>query len=121
MKTLNGLVTDSLSIGQLLSVPSGLSDVNIYTVSKGDTLYSIAKKFDKTVDEIKEANMLNSNLLSIGQKLVIPKKEEFTYVVKAGDTLYKVSKDFNTTVEELKRLNNLKNDIISIGQILIIK
>ena len=42
-----------------------------YTVKSGDNLYSIARKFNTTVDSIKKKNNLNSNLLSVGQKLVI--------------------------------------------------
>jgi len=121
LKAINNLANDNLAIGQLLNVPSGLSSVNTYTVGKGDTLYSIAKKFDTTVDELKDTNNLTSNMLSIGQKLIIPLEEENTYVVKAGDTLYKIARDFNITVDELRRLNNLTSDILSIGQILIIK
>jgi len=41
-----------------------------YTVKKGDTLYSIAKKFNTTVAKIKEINGLKSNTISIGQKLL---------------------------------------------------
>ena len=121
LKAINNLTNDNLAIGQLLNVPSGLSAVNAYTVGKGDTLYSIAKKFGTTVDKIKNVNNLDSNMLSIGQKLIIPKEEENTYVVKAGDTLYKIARDFNITVDELKKLNNLVTDVLSIGQILMIK
>ena len=121
LKTINNLTSDTLAIGQLLNVPSGLSTVNTYIVDKGDTLYSIAKKFDTTIDKIKDTNKLANNMLSIGQKLIIPLKEENTYVVKAGDTLYKIAKDFNITVDELKKLNNLVTDVLSIGQILMLK
>jgi len=121
LKAINNLTNDNLAIGQLLNVPSGLSSVNTYIVSKGDTLYSIAKKFDTTVDKIKGVNNLTNNMLSIGQKIIIPLEEENTYVVKAGDTLYKIARDFNITVDELKRLNNLVGDVLSIGQILMIK
>ena len=121
LKTINNLTNDNLAIGQLLNVPSGLSSVNTYTVSKGDTLYSIAKKFDITVDKIKNVNNLENNMLSIGQKLIIPLEEVNTYVVKAGDTLYKIARDFNITVDELKKLNNLVGDVLSIGQILMVK
>ena len=121
LKAINNLTNDNLAIGQLLNVPSGLSNVNTYIVDKGDTLYSIAKKFDTTIDKIKNVNNLSSNMLSIGQKLIIPLEEENTYVVKAGDTLYKIARDFNITVDELKKLNNLVTDVLSIGQILMIK
>jgi LysM repeat protein len=88
LKAINNLQGDSLVVGELLKVPSGLSLTNSYVVSNGDTLYSIAKKFGTTVDKIKDDNKLTSNMLSIGQKLIIPFKEDLTYVVKAGDTIF---------------------------------
>ena len=121
LKNLNNLVDNTLSIGQILEVPSGLSSYNSYIVDKGDTLYSIAKKFDTSVNKLKELNNLSSNMLSIGQKLLIPIGEETTYVVKSGDTLYSIAREFNTTVDKLKELNNLSNNTLSIGQILIVK
>lgn len=121
LKNLNNLVDNTLSIGQILEVPSGLSSYNSYIVDKGDTLYSIAKKFDTSVNKLKELNNLSSNMLSIGQKLLISIGEETTYVVKAGDTLYSIAREFNTTVDKLKELNNLSNNTLSIGQILIVK
>ena len=121
LKKLNDLTDDNLVVGQLLSVPSGLSTANTYIVSIGDTLYSIAKEFNTSVDKLKEINNLSNNLLSIGQKLFIPVVEEMTYVVKKGDTLYSIAKNFNISVDELKKLNNLTNNTLSIGQILIVK
>ena len=120
LKTINNLVNDNLSIGQLLNVPSGLSLVNSYIVEKGDTLYSVAKKFDISVNKLKEYNNLSSNLLNIGQKLLIPIGGDTTYVVKAGDTLYSIAREYNITVDKLKELNNLVDNNISIGQILIV-
>ena len=121
LKNLNNLTSDILSVGQLLNVPSGLKNVNTYTVGSGDTLYGIAKKFNTSVNEIKDVNNLSSNMLSIGQKLIIPKVVDTTYVVKKGDTLYGIAMDNNTTVDTLKRLNNLTSNELSIGQILIVK
>ena len=121
LKTINNLNNNNLAVGQLLNVPSGLSLVNSYIVEKGDTLYSIAKKFDISVNKLKEYNNLNNNLLNVGQKILIPIDEDTTYIVKSGDTLYKIAREFNTSVDEIKRLNNLGNNILSIGQILIVK
>ena len=42
-----------------------------YTVDKGDTLYSIARKHDLTVEELKQLNRLRSNHLSVGQELIV--------------------------------------------------
>lgn len=94
-----------------------------YVVKKGDTLYAIAKKFGMTVDKLKDLNNLNSNILSIGQQLLVTDKyisEDNTYVVKSGDTLYSIAKKYKTTVLRIKELNNLSSDILSIGQKLII-
>ncbi len=81
----NNLINNNLSIGQVLKlrVPSnGVGAVEEcfgeeyipnekYIVKKGDSLYSIAKKFNTTVDSIKRKNNLKSNLLSIGEELII--------------------------------------------------
>lgn len=63
---------------------------DFYIVEKGDSLWSISKKFGVTVDQLKELNNLTSNLLSVGQLLKIPTKEtsDDHYVVKSGDTLF---------------------------------
>lgn len=103
--------------------PSGVS-TNTYIVKSGDSLYSIARKFNTTVDELKRLNNLSSNLLNIGQVLKVPKSasSEITstidYVVKSGDNLYAIARKYNTTVNEIKSLNNLGSDILSVGQIL---
>jgi LysM repeat protein len=92
---------------------------NTYTVVKGDSLWSIAKKYNTTVDNIKKNNKLNSNLLKIGQKLILPNNNE--YIVQKGDSLWKIANKNNTTIDKLKTLNNLKSDVLQIGQKLIIK
>ena len=107
--------------------PSGVS-TNTYIVKSGDSLYSIARKFNTTVDELKRLNNLSSNLLNIGQVLRLPTGKPIqppvvpsdtdNYIVKSGDSLYKIANAYNTTVDELKSLNNLSSNILSIGQVL---
>lgn len=97
-------------------------DSNYYTVKSGDSLWSISRKFGVTVNELKKVNNLSSNLLSIGQNLIIPGKKNNTssneYVVKKGDTLYGIANKYNVRVDNLKSYNNLSTDSLSIGQII---
>ena len=121
LKSLNNLTTDSLSIGEVLKIPSSIPSTNAYTVKSGDTLYAIANKFNTTVDTLKSLNNLTSNTLSIGQVLKLPSSNTAsndTYTVKSGDTLYAIANKYNTTVNELKELNNLTSNTLSIGQTL---
>ena len=98
---------------------------NIYVVKSGDTLFSIANKFNVTVQAIKNINNLSSNILNVGQELVIPKEEtpstsgEFiNYTVKAGDSLYKIANNYNTTVNAIMNVNNLTSKALQVGQVL---
>lgn len=108
------------------TAPISDSLTNVYTVKKGDTLYAIATANDISVDELKRLNNLSSNILTIGQKLVIPTREEILqedytiYTVKNGDTLYSIAREFNTSVEELLTLNKLYSTSLNIGQQLLI-
>ena len=61
----------TLQVNQKLLVPKIEKSNNTYIVQKGDSLWSIAKKYSLTVDELKEKNNLSSNLLTIGQELII--------------------------------------------------
>lgn len=51
----------------VIVVENSIADASMYTIQKGDTLYSLSKKFNTTVEEIKRLNKLNDNSLSIGQ------------------------------------------------------
>ena len=134
----NVLTTDTLSVGQSLIIP-GISagddledneDSEIvpttYTVASGDSLWSIANRFGVTVNDLKTANNLTSNLLSIGQVLIIPTTGSnnpnnptyTTYTVASGDSLWSIANRFGTTVDTIKNLNNLTSNLLSIGQVL---
>ena len=71
IKKLNNLSSNLLSLGQVLVLPKETTGQTIYTVQSGDSLYSIARKFNTTVDNIKALNNLSSNMLSIGQILIV--------------------------------------------------
>lgn len=116
-----------------------------YKVEKGDTLYSISRKYQITVAELRAANNLSENdVIKVGQKLKIPtadissaaalatdnkatttpsgttlsattKTKEYT-VVK-GDTMYSIAKKNGMTLAEFMALNGLDNSsVIKVGQ-----
>ena len=139
LKTLNNLTSNTLYIGQLLQVPSseiitppvtdnennGQPDTSnnytIYEVVKGDSLWSIAKRYGITVDELVSLNNLQTLTLQIGDKLKVPREpQETTYTVQRGDTLWTIARKYDITVEALKNVNNLTSNLLSIGQVLII-
>ncbi|EID84463.1 metalloendopeptidase-like membrane protein [Treponema sp. JC4] len=112
-----------------------------YVVEKGDTLYSISRKNQITVAELRTANNLSENdVLKAGQKIIIPEADIGTaaalsssnqksapkvssnaqtssYVVQKGDTLYGIARKNGMKVPELLALNNLDNNaVIKVGQ-----
>ena len=125
LKSLNGLTSNNLMVGQILEVPSSSNTSETYTVKAGDSLWKIANQFGLTVAELKNLNGLNSDNLSIGQVLKVSNSNgssnnnsNNTYTVKAGDSLWNIANKYGVTVNELKSLNNLTNDSLSIGQVL---
>ena len=127
LKELNNLKNNNITVGQVLKIKSNIpseevTEKNYYIVKSGDTLYSIAKKYNTTVDEIKKLNNLKSDNLSIGMELKIKEEPSSTnyidYVVKSGDNLYSIAKKYNTTVDEIKKLNGLTSNLLNIGMTL---
>lgn len=127
---INNVNANTLQIGQVLNIPTktGTNPDNLftYTVKKGDSLYSIARVYKTSVDELKKLNNLKTNSLSIGQTLRVPetytKEDEMvmpiftSYTVKSGDNLYSIARTFNTTVDTIIKDNGLSSNKLSIGQ-----
>ncbi|MHC0551755.1 transglycosylase family protein [Salinicoccus sp. CNSTN-B1] len=116
-----------LSIGAAVAVSGTLAysaEAATHTVDKGDTLSEIAHQSNTTVDAIKSANNLTSNLIFPGQELEVTKandsedKEAGVYKIKSGDTLFEIAQKFEVTVSDLKAWNNLSSDLIIAGKTL---
>ena len=121
----NGLPTTILTPGAVIRIPKGLivNKENVYVVKPGDTLYKISNLYNVNINDLITANNLTSNILSIGQEIVIPVKpvteEDYVvYEVVPNDTLYSIARRFNTKVDAIKSYNNLTSNTLSIGQIL---
>ena len=82
----------------------------VYTITRGDTLYALARRVGTTVAALQNVNQIEPDqLLMVGQSLVIP-AEISTYAIKSGDTLSGIARKYNTTVARLTALNpKIKN------------
>lgn len=129
----NNLTNNLLTVGQTLIIPNDIESTgnnqeqtdteNTYIVQKGDSLYSISRKFGITIDALKNNNNIVDNTLIVGQVLKIPAQNENTsnlYVVKKGDNLWSIAQKYGVTVNAIRILNNLTSDVLKIGQTLII-
>lgn len=123
----NALPTTILTVGETIKIPKANADgvikENVYIVKPGDTLYRIANIYGVPINDLITANNLSSNILTIGQKIIIPIKpvteEDYVvYQVVNGDTLYSIARRFNTRVDAIKAYNNLSSNILNVGQIL---
>lgn len=139
-------VADTTSTGsENKSLASGQKEIE-HIVQKGEWLSTIARKYNVTVQQIKDWNKLNSENLFIGQKLKIITDGGTAsisesgdnrgstantntnstegiqyYTVKSGDTLWSISQKYNTTVENLRKWNNLyEGKSIQVGMKIIV-
>ena len=131
LKRLNKLNSNDIYVGQqlILEEPENQVEYDIYTVKKGDSLWSISQKYNINVNELIKLNNLDNTTLQINQTLKVPKtvieespiQNEETYIVQKGDTLWSISRKLGISVNELKDLNNLTSNLLNIGQQLKIK
>ena len=93
---------------------------NSVTVRKGDTLYSISRKYNVPIKDMIQANRLSAPYtLYVGQKLNLPSKQYHT--VQRGESLYSIARMHNVDVTSLSRVNNLKTPYsLSVGQRLLL-
>ena len=135
IKEVNYLNNDLLSINDNLLIPLGKTKSNnfipyeMYIVSEGDTLWSIAKKYNLNVNNLARMNSLNKNeYLQLGQQLSIgnkniyrnmeSKKRTILYSVKQGDNLFKISELFDVTISSIEEINKFSNPTLMPGQII---
>ncbi len=147
---------DGLEIGEILKVPytqrlvstkntGGSSSEVIHVVAEKETLFSISKAYGVTVYEIKLWNSITENALSLGQELIIKKRNTYspppaqptqtpatnttsnpdirnkkTHMVSSKETMFSISKQYNVTVQQLRDWNRIQNNEISVGQVLFV-
>jgi putative chitinase len=132
-----------IQVGQQLIIPRGTSvppttpvptvspptNPIVYVVQRGDTLYSIARRYGTTVQAIAMTNnIVNPSRIYVGQRLVIhgypytpPAPSPQVHVVQRGETLYSIARRYGTSVWAIAMANNLYNpNVIYAGQRLLI-
>ncbi|MBK7652018.1 MAG: LysM peptidoglycan-binding domain-containing protein [Flammeovirgaceae bacterium] len=136
----NPTADGGLAVGQLLKVPYvAKSKVQqngkgTHKVAAGETLFSISRLYDVSVDDIKTWNSLTSNSLSTGQELVIKKKAALAetvtttvakpvagvHTVASKETLFSIARQYGITVQQIRDWNTLASDEVKIGQTLVV-
>lgn len=148
----------SLAVGQLLkvpyapkaksakpteptTVPAMKSATAMHVVAAKETLYSIARQYSLSVDQLKQWNNLTTDELKLGQSLIViqPKYQSAAtpitktpsevpaiksasamHTVAAKETLYSISRQYNISVAQLKQWNNLTSDELKLDQQLMV-
>jgi len=137
IKQANKLKSNSIRIGQVLTIPGGKVQITVpeisnpvetrritHVVQRGEYLGMIASRYKVSVANIKRENKLKSDTLKLGQKLQITVSMKDQPVrkhkVKRGEFLGKIASQYNISVSSLREANNLRSDSLAVGQVLII-
>lgn len=137
IKQANKLKSNSIRIGQVLTIPGGKVQIKVpeisnpvetrritHVVQRGEYLGMIASRYKVSVANIKRENKLKSDTLKLGQKLQITVSMKDQPVrkhkVKRGEFLGKIASQYNISVSSLRKANNLRSDSLAVGQVLII-
>ncbi|MDD5184919.1 MAG: LysM peptidoglycan-binding domain-containing protein [Paludibacter sp.] len=126
--------TDSV-VNTLSSKKEAITKNIIHKVKSGESLFSISKKYNISIDELKKINRLDGNNIRPGQELSINQVTKETIItaakadnnptkivhkVKSGDTYISIAKTYACTVKNLKEWNNKTGSKIKTGEKLIV-
>ncbi len=140
IKSINNIINENIRVGERLIINPNQPSVvpheesvvpGYHEVQTGETLYSIARKYNITVAELKALNDITSDTINVGEELVVvplngekPMEEKVGdnadepvfHTVKEKETLYSISRKYGVKVEDLREKNNLLDNTISVGQ-----
>lgn len=134
--------SSGVEVGSMIKVPysannrTKTANGTIHRVGQKETLYSIAKQYGVTVDDIKSWNKNAANGLKIGQELLIKNKiaeqantaatstiaqptnssTQNTHTVAAQETMYAISRKYGITIQQIKDWNQLTSNDLKPGQ-----
>jgi len=138
LKTYNKLRSTTLAVGQKIKIPNKGQQVAVVPVKKvvakpvvhvvrsGESLSVIAKRYNKTSNELKSYNNLRSTVLAVGQKIKVPSnsvavkaptyKKASVHVVRSGESLSVIAARYSTSSSLLKHHNKLRSTTLTVGQ-----
>jgi LysM repeat protein/N-acetylmuramoyl-L-alanine amidase len=116
LRRLNQIKGDYIYVGQKLQLrPSSLEE-GVHVVRQGETLSTIATKYDLDLQELREINGIEDDKILSGQKLCLKRLSGSTHIVEKGDALWEIARAYGMTVESLRENNDLTSDRIYPGQ-----
>lgn len=122
LKRANRIRGSRIYVGQKLTVPgagrsvASIAKKMVHTVSRGENLSLIAKKYGLNASDLRRANKMRGSRIFPGQKLEVPGASIITYRVRSGDNLSKIAQRFGVSVDEIRRTNGLSNSVIYANQ-----
>jgi LysM repeat protein len=137
----NGVRNGLIRPGQTLFIPvqggRPPADGLVHTVRNGESLWTIARRFGKSVADLKRWNGLTQSVIRPGQKLTVGSRPtqlvtanrrvtttdsqgHMTHVVRGGESLWTISRQYEVKVDDLRVWNGLASDLIKPGQQLIV-
>lgn len=140
IKKLNPETGENLQEGQALKIPAinpdnkvsnDLTDYSTHAILQGETLYGIARNYNVTIGEIKNANPGLSDNLTIGETINIPNqvateteiaepvKDRFIkYQIKPNETIYVIAKNHAVSVDSIIQYNSGLTEAFKPGQVI---
>ena len=107
IEELNGPISN-FSVGDFIVVPNqDFKNFKSYTVKNGDSLYSIARMNNISIDDLAMLNGINKNeYIYPNQQLLIPNEDVDIYITKTGDTLETITNRFDENYETISNQNS---------------
>ena len=109
--------TDTIKVKNVKPIEAA----NYHVVEKGESLFSIAQKYDVTNEELKTWNELEQDNILVGSKLIVrplEKQKTENHIVLAGENLSAIAKKYGVTIEQVKEWNDLEDNNIKLGSTL---
>lgn len=97
----------------VLSLPAAVCGESVHVLQKNETLYSIARKYDISLDElIRINNIKDVHKLNVGMEIIVSPETAAAHQVKKGETLFGIAGTYNVTLDELLAANNIERDYL---------